>query len=457
MKTIKFKLTLTKSEKDKLGFDQQKWYYNMINDIFYQKYSTIKDVTKVIGNDTVTQSVKVLDIKKLASIGKFSAITVREMANQYKYRETLSDCGTLTIQEIVPKEENDSKSMTVPSWWISASGKSQVHSRTSRGAAVKYSQNINSAISNYKAGNNKGFIMKNNTSKSNIETLLYEDKQLPGFIKKFNGLYRYTDNRGKRKSISFSDVYKDPEAGSGMLEIVHNKETDEYFIHYPVKSSWFPLSDKRLESQDTFTNKENRVIALDPGVRKHLVGYDPAGESVFIGQDACKKLSELIRKIDEITRVRNEQKKSDTLNVCDRISEHNRNLYLLYEKMKNMVNDLHWKAISFLVRNYDTILYPDYRISGMVRGIKLGRMTKRLMYMFSSYKFRERLTWKCKQYNKKLVIVNESYTSRTCGICGLVKDNLGGSEVFQCSSCKLPMDRDVHAARNILLKNIRLR
>lgn len=452
LKTLKFKISAEDNiqEKELLRepFEQYRWYYNMINDIFYQKYSTIKTI------ETTGEKIRVLDMKKLASIGSFSAITVRNLAFSYKYQETLLNNGTCVVQEIVPKEENEPKGLPIPPFW------KNVHNRTARGAFVKYSQNINSAIANYKSGNNNGFIMKNNKGKSNLETLLYEDRSLPSFIKKFNGVYWYSDKSRKRRTISFSDVYKDSTAGKGMLEVIHNKETDEYFIHYPVDSNWFPAEDKRVESQGTFGIRGNRVIALDPGVRKHLVGYDPSGETIFVGEGASLKLEKLIRKIDEITTLRNEQQKAEnkeSSEVLTKIKGYNSNLFLLYAKMKNMVNDLHWKAISFLVRNYDTILYPDYRISGMVKSHKLNKMTKRLMYMFSSYKFKERLIWKCKLAGKKLVIVNESYTSRTCGICGLVKDDLGGSEVFHCDNCRISLDRDAHAARNILIKNIRLR
>ena len=55
--------------------------------------------------------------------------------------------------------------------------------------------------------------------------------------------------------------------------------------------------------------------------------------------------------------------------------------------VKNLVNELHWKTISFLIKNYDVILLPDFRVKQMVKGRKLAKITKRLMMMFSFYKF----------------------------------------------------------------------
>ena len=37
---------------------------------------------------------------------------------------------------------------------------------------------------------------------------------------------------------------------------------------------------------------------------------------------------------------------------------------------------------------------------------------------------------------------------------GILNDSLGASEVFKCNNCGLKADRDLHAARNILLRHL---
>jgi len=61
-----------------------------------------------------------------------------------------------------------------------------------------------------------------------------------------------------------------------------------------------------------------------------------------------------------------------------------------------------------------------------------------------------------KQWELNVRIVDESYTSKTCGVCGEL-NNVAGKEVFNCSSCGITGDRDALAARNILIKNVTLR
>ena len=60
----------------------------------------------------------------------------------------------------------------------------------------------------------------------------------------------------------------------------------------------------------------------------------------------------------------------------------------------------------------------------------------------------------CDRTNTKLVIVTEEYTSKTCGKCGTLHPNLGSKKKYECGSCGMEMDRDINAARNIMMKYI---
>ena len=143
----------------------------------------------------------------------------------------------------------------------------------------------------------------------------------------------------------------------------------------------------------------------------------------------------------------NQTSNNKTKNVKRRKNEFEILIYFFF------IKELHWKVSSFLVKNYDHILLPEFKTSQIVtKSKKLCKMTKRLMNMFSFYKFKEKLSHKCSVYGKELYIVDESYTSKTCGLCGTLS-NVGGSEVYKCKSCKVEIDRDINGSRNIFLKN----
>jgi len=402
IKTLKFRIFPSEKEKKEiqLMFDQFRWYYNSSLTIFYLHY----------GYD------KILNKKK------YSNTSFRDILRKYRYEENI--IGNLTFKDFV--YDKDRNELMIPEWW-----NNNVHSRLPRGAVNKFISSINSAITNYKNKNINKFQMHFMSKKSDTQYLHFEDSSYPSIFKHVKSTFWYRTKSRKRKFISLKDVTCQKRG----VEIIYEKSTNKYFLHYPVDIDWFPDDDIRNDNQVKITNlKEPKIISLDPGVRKFLVGYDPDGKSIFIGDGASKELTELLYTVDKL--------------------ENKRDRLLLWRKIKNLVNELHWKTVSFLIKNYDIILLPDFRTSEMVKKKKLSRMTKRLMLMFSFYSFKQKLSWKCKINNKRLIIVDESFTSCTCTNCGII-NNTKGKENLKCIQCKLEIDRDVAGSRNILIKSLK--
>ena len=409
LKTLKFRLLPSELEKSFLtdSMDQFRWYYN--------------SSLTVLQLDLLRQGRKFQDEFKLSSY------TVRDqIVGKYRYME--EQINNLLIQDYVYDEDNTERMK--PAWMPG-----KVNARIQRGAINKLVFSVNSALSNKRNGNISKFQMKYMTKKADTAYLNFEDSSFPASISKIKSRYWYTDKNRKRRQISFSDVFNSTKKKG--LEIIYEKSTGKYFLHYPVEVGWFPEEDRRSDNQASYrSSKRNRLISLDPGVRKFMVGYDPRGSCVFFGDGASKELTVLLYRIDK------------TENKQERDS--------LWRRVKNMVSELHWKTINYLVKNYDTILLPDFRISSMLRGNKISRMTKRLLCMFSFFSFKLKLKYKCETYGKKLIIVDESYTSKTCGNCGELND-VQGLEVYNCYFCMKEFDRDVNGSRNILIKNVCLR
>jgi hypothetical protein len=87
----------------------------------------------------------------------------------------------------------------------------------------------------------------------------------------------------------------------------------------------------------------------------------------------------------------------------------------------------------------------------------LGSKTVRQMSFLSHYKFKQRLIAKAAVRGVKVLVVSEHYTSKTCGSCGRLKEDLGSAKTFRCDHCAAVLDRDCNGARNILLRAIRRR
>ena len=211
------------------------------------------------------------------------------------------------------------------------------------------------------------------------------------------------------------------------LEINHDCrlswDGDYYWLCIPVKA------EKR-------ENHSQSICALDPGVRTFMTTYDPEGKSIEI-----KKSDSMETYYQKIKLMQSSGKKQKQINKY-------------FRKIKNQVDQLHWDTIKYLLNNYQVILLPHFESQEMLKSKKLHKNTKRTMNSLSHYTFKQRLIYKASLYkDKKILLVDEAYTSKTCGWCGNLNDKLGSNKVFKCPTCGIKLDRDFNGARNILIKN----
>jgi putative transposase len=130
--------------------------------------------------------------------------------------------------------------------------------------------------------------------------------------------------------------------------------------------------------------------------------------------------------------------------------------YITNKKISNLVEELHWKTINYLVKNYETVLIGSMSSKSIVsKNGKLNKMTKRIAMYLSFNKFHQRLKYKCNSNGIEYGKINEWMTSKMCSVCGNINENLGGSEVYECIKCNTKMERDVNGSRCINIKGIK--
>lgn len=231
---------------------------------------------------------------------------------------------------------------------------------------------------------------------------------------------------------------------------VNNINHDFKIIKEKPDKYYIILTTTRKKVQKTDRKK---VVSLDPGVRTFQTFYDTEGSSGKIGDLESLKLMKKAKKLDLLISLRKkikEIRKRTRQNMKKRC-------YELRTKVRNIVKDLHWKTCHFLCENYETILLPDFKVSNMIercpkRLRKINNEVVRRLLCLSHYSFKERLKHLVNCYSgTRLIIVNESYTTKTCGNCGLIKE-IGGNKKYNCPSCYSIIDRDINGSRNILLR-----
>ncbi|VBB18210.1 putative transposase [Yasminevirus sp. GU-2018] len=191
------------------------------------------------------------------------------------------------------------------------------------------------------------------------------------------------------------------------------------------------------------------AVALDPGVRTFQTLYSPNGFVGKIGEDFSKnniiKIAEKIDKLDSVAD--NSEYWRQRRNIRYRQA-------LLRTKIKNNVTNLQWETVNFLCNNFKTIITTHFETKNMAskEGRNINNKSVRMMLGLSHYAFKQKLLDRAKQRGNQVLIVDESYTSKTCGRCGEIKEDLKGAKMFKCDSCGLKIDRDINGARNIMIR-----
>ncbi|AOY85024.1 transposase [Moorena producens JHB] len=221
----------------------------------------------------------------------------------------------------------------------------------------------------------------------------------------------------------------------GSTELTFNK--GRWFAHFPVP----------LRTEPTITEK---IIALDPGVRTFVTGFD-GSDFLEFGNGDFSKIAKLCSHLDQI------KSKLDKLKG----RKFKRLRYKLRKAMerqrtriKNLRSEIHKQVASYLARNYDIIVMPTFETSQMVakKRRKLRSKTARAMMSWAFYQFSQTLGHLCNRYGSKLVRITEEYTSKTCTKCGHIHRKLGGSKNFKCPKCGYEIHRDFNGAVGIFLK-----
>ena len=291
------------------------------------------------------------------------------------------------------------------------------------------------AITNYKKGNISNFQMKFK-SKKQLSQFFHIDKRA---IKKDVTIF-------KRKKLGETRLRKKEKRWYQQNindELKHNCK----IIRYKTGAYYLLLTieEKQKEKKSNF-----ECVSLDPGIRTFQTFYSPGGLVGKIGDNFSENhLSKIANRIDKLdstkSKIKNKRKKE---NIRKR-------QFLLRTKIKNVITDLHWKTAHFLCKNFETIIIPKFGCKKMSnKKNSINSKITRKMLLLSHGSFLEKLKFKCKEFRKNLIVVNECYTSKTCTKCGTIKNGLKGNKIFKCSKCGLKIDRDYNGARNILLKTV---
>ena len=196
--------------------------------------------------------------------------------------------------------------------------------------------------------------------------------------------------------------------------------------------------------------KRNPILSSDPGVRTFHTFYDPFNKTVFkVADGSAKDLYTVLFRVDKLMSKRDQKdtnRKTKKL-MSKRITKERR-------RIQNLQRELHWKTAKWVCSKYDTVVLPHFGSKEMSEKAsrKIGCKTVRNMMVLAHCKFLERLKIKAQELGTNVCIVGEEYTTKTCGNCYHLQNNIKSRSYWKCSRCRWVHDRDGNASRNILNK-----
>lgn len=210
---------------------------------------------------------------------------------------------------------------------------------------------------------------------------------------------------------------------------------------------WFIVIPKEIKT--TPIENQEGVVAIDPGIRTFATYFSTEGYFGKIGKRAFERILRLNLKSDKLISKRSKETNKHKKSNLRRL------IFKIRFKIRNLIDELHWKTIKFLTSRFKVIIFPHFNVSGMVikSKRKLSKKSVRSMSSFRFYEFKERLRMKCKENGITFIESSESFTSITNSFTGELIENLGSKDKFKFDN--ILVDRDINGARNILIRAMR--
>lgn len=198
------------------------------------------------------------------------------------------------------------------------------------------------------------------------------------------------------------------------VEVTYNK--GRWFVNMPV------------EMDVPEPKNGGKTIALDPGLRCFLTGFDGNYFTEF-GKYDFGRIARICQHLDKMQSKLSQLKGGEFSRLRYRLRQA---MEKVRTKIKNLRSEIHKQVGSYLARNYDVIYLPTFETSQMVAKAtrQLNSKSARAMMTWAFYQFSQTLEHLCNRYGSRLVRVTEEYTSKTCTKCGHIHKKLGGSKVF---------------------------
>lgn len=303
--------------------------------------------------------------------------------------------------------------------------------------------------------------LKDSHSKVLQQSLINLEKAYKGFFKDGRGFPKFKSRKDSRQSCRFPCDALIGVKGNRIsiikaLKDIHFKcsRKDEIYLnkHFEqaksatltkTKSGKYYLS-VLIDKDTTQPAKLNSVVGIDMGISHFVITSDgQVFDNIKIKRSNESRIKTLNRRLSRKVKGSKNREKARL------------NLARFHERLNNIKKNYLHKVTNTILSENQAVVIEDLNVAGMLKNHKLARSIQEL----SLYRFRQILEYKAAWQGKEVIKVGRFYPStKICSSCGHKNDNLTLSDRdWSCPVCNVNHDRDVNAAKNILVEGIKNR
>ena len=189
--------------------------------------------------------------------------------------------------------------------------------------------------------------------------------------------------------------------------------------------------------------KTNKQVGIDLGVKDFVITSN--GDTFENKHFFKKEEKKIVRLQKQLSKKKNGSNNRNKQRVI---------LAKVFERITNKKENYIHFVVNELLRCYDTVFMEDLNVQGMMKNHHLAKAIQEVGF----YKFKSVLQNKALQNAKQVVLVDRFYpSSKTCSNCGYKNQGLKLKDRdWTCPNCGTKHDRDLNAAKNILLEGQRM-
>lgn len=275
-----------------------------------------------------------------------------------------------------------------------------------------------------------------------------------GFVRFFRKQTKYPKFKSRhdpKQSVRYSDVRLNadmtitiPKCDAIRMKITRDNLTQPKMITISFEGDkWYASFPYDTEAEPH--SHPNQIVGIDVGLKDFAITCNEFGESNKHNMPDLTEKEQNKRRYQRVMsrRTKGSNRRKKAKNKVFRAGRH----------IQDVRKDFQHKLSNQLTRENQAVVMEKLNIKGMTKNHKVARAVQESGW----YQFKNMIIYKAKKYGGVVIEVDKWFPStKLCSHCGTKNDAvIWGMSEWTCPECGTHHDRDINAAKNLVLEGTR--